>query len=115
MLTSPLAHFTLRRLTASYRTGRPVATGITVDGRILIVEETLDESRNEHVLSIHQLKDDWRKTTMIKRSEVDFSLIDRFPDGRLLLVASRCDDDVDGTWLPNAFVYDPQGNLLDSF
>ncbi|KTR59022.1 hypothetical protein RSA42_13540 [Exiguobacterium indicum] len=115
MLTSPLAHFPLRRLTASYRTGRPVATGFTVDGHILIVEETFDESTKKHILSIHQLKDDWRKTTTIERREIDFSLVDRFPDGRLILVASRCDDDVDGTWLPNAFIYDPQGNLLDSF
>ena len=115
MLTSPLAHFPLRRLTASYRAGHPVATGITVDGHILIVEETLDEARNEHVLSIHQLKDDWRKTTIVKKSEIDFSLVDRFPDGRLLLVASRCDDDVDGTWLPNAFIYDVQGNLVNQF
>ncbi|WP_294742184.1 hypothetical protein [uncultured Exiguobacterium sp.] len=115
MLTSPLAHFPLRRLTASYRTGRPVATGITVDGHILIVEETINESREKHVLSIHQLKDDWRKTTIVERNDIDFSLVDRFPDGRLLLVASRCDDDIDGTWLPNAFIYDPQGQLLNSF
>lgn len=72
MLTSPLAHFPLRRLTASYRAGHPVATGITVDGHILIVEETLDEARNEHVLSIHQLKDDWRKTTIVKKAKLIF-------------------------------------------
>ncbi len=115
MLTSPFAHFPLRRLTASYRTGRPVATGITVDGHILIVEETVDETRKKHVLSIHQLKDDWRKTTIIEKNEIDFSLVDRFPDGRLLLVASRCDVDVEGTWLPNAFIYDIQGNLVNQF
>ncbi|WP_290775204.1 MULTISPECIES: hypothetical protein [unclassified Exiguobacterium] len=115
MLTYPLAHFPLRRLTASYRSGSPVATGITVDGHILIVEESIDGSRETQILSIHQLKDDWRKTTIVERNDIDFSLVDRFPDGRLLLVASRCDDDIDGTWLPNAFIYDPQGQLLNSF
>ncbi|MGI1805359.1 hypothetical protein ACRPK8_06415 [Exiguobacterium sp. TDN 0502] len=115
MLTYPLAQFPLRRLTASYRAGRLIATGISADGHILIVEETTDELEKEPILSIHQLKDEWRKTTIVPKEEIDFSLIDCFSDGRLLLVASRCDDDVDGTWLPNAFIYDPQGNLLDSF
>lgn len=115
MLTSPLAHFPLRRLTASYRSGNPVATGISVDGHILLVEETLDEARGRTVLSIHQLKDEWRKTTIVAQSETDFSFVDRFPDGRLLLVASRCDDDIDGSWMPNAFIYDVQGHLLDSY
>lgn len=81
----------------------------------MMIEEIYDTKRRRNILHVHRLHDQWRTTTIVAQAETDFSYVDSFSDGRILLVASRCDDDIDGLWLPNAFIYDSAGHLLDSF
>lgn len=105
----------LDRVTASHIRGKHVATGLTCEGDLLLVEQIYDEKRKRPVLHVHRIQNQWRTTIIIAQEEVDISYVESFSDGRILLVASRCDDDVDGSWLPNAFVYDHVGHLIDSY
>ncbi|AFS70313.1 hypothetical protein [Exiguobacterium antarcticum] len=115
MDTSNTLKIHLDRVTASQVTGKHVATGLTISGQIMMIEQIYDTKRHRDVLHVHRLFDQWRTTTIVAQAETEFSYVDAFSDGRILLVASRCDDDVDGSWLPNAFIYDPSGHLLDRF
>lgn len=115
MDTSNTLKIHLDRVTASQVTGKHIATGLTISGQIMMIEEIYDAKRHRNVLHVHRLHDQWRTTTIVAQAETDFSYVDSFSDGRILLVASRCDDDVDGLWLPNAFIYDTSGHLLDSY
>jgi len=113
--TSNTLKIHLDRVTASQVTGKHVATGLTISGQIMMIEDIYDTKRRRNVLHVHRLHDQWRTTTIVAQAEIDFSYVDSFSDDRILLVASRCDDDVDGSWLPNAFIYDQAGHLLDSY
>ncbi|VWX33029.1 hypothetical protein [Exiguobacterium oxidotolerans] len=115
METSKTVTMQLDRVVASQFRGKHVATGLTSQGHILLVEQLNDDKRKRPVLHVHRIHDQWRTTIIIAQEQVDFSYVGSFADGRILLVASRCDDDVDGSWLPNAFIYDQVGHLLDSF
>ncbi|WP_214850321.1 hypothetical protein [Exiguobacterium sp. s193] len=115
METSKTVTMHLDRVTASHIRGKHVATGLACDGDLLLVEQIYDEKRKRPVLHVHRIQNQWRTTIIIAQEEVDFSYVESFSDGRILLVASRCDDDVDGSWLPNAFIYDQVGHLLDSY
>ncbi len=115
METSKAVTMHLDRVTASHIRGTHIATGLTIAGHILLVEQIYDEKRHRPVLHVHRIHDEWRNTIIIAQEDVDFSYVESFSDGRILLVASRCDDDVDGSWLPNAFIYDQVGHLIDSY